>query len=279
MFENIVSALKEFFSLLRIADIADVAIVAFVFYKITGLVKETRAWQLVKGIVLLLIATWLSDIFQLNTINFILRNTVQVGVLALIILFQPELRRALEKMGRTSLDTFLSSPVVEIERCADEVSRAASIMSAKRCGALMVIERKTKIGDIIGSGTELDARITSELLLTIFFDKTPLHDGAVVISDGKITAAACLLPLTDNESLSRELGTRHRAAIGLSECSDAFVIVVSEETGKISVAEDGALERNFNRETLKEAIETALTAPTKRAGKIAKWKERLKWKK
>lgn len=272
----------DFLSLLRLADIIDVAIVAFVFYYLSNLIREVRVWQILKGIMLFIIATWVSSIFQLHAINFILRNTMQVGILALVILFQPELRRMLERIGRTNFESFFHDESVDCVKTASEITKAACALSRARLGALIVIEGKTGLGDIFGTGTEINAKVTSDLLITIFFNKTPLHDGAVVIHENTVRYAACVLPLTRDESLSRELGTRHRAAIGLSENCDASVIVVSEETGIISIARDGKLTRNYSEPTLLEAVTNILrgdiVTPEKK-NKIHKWKELINAKK
>ncbi len=255
---NIISAVVEFVSLLRLSDIVDIAIVALLFYKLKGVLREARVWQIVKAIVLLIVAAWISGIFQLNTINFILRNTMQVGILALIILFQPELRRILERIGRTNFESLFREEEIDSVKTASEITKAACALSRARLGALIVIEGNSSLSDIFGTGTELNAKVSSDLLITIFFNKTPLHDGAVIIQDNRIHYAACVLPLTKNESLSHELGTRHRAAIGLSEISDATVLVVSEETGKISIAKNGVLTRGYTEPALLEEIEKTL---------------------
>lgn len=252
--DTIISSVLTFFKVLRITDIIDVAIVAFVFYYLSNLIREARVWQILKGVIFFLLATWISGILQLNTVNFILVNTMQVGILALVILFQPELRRILQQIGRTNFESFFKGEKVDSVKTASEITKAACALSRARLGALIVIEGTSGLGDIFGTGTELNAKVTSDLLITIFFDKTPLHDGAVVITNDTVRYAACVLPLTRDESLGRELGTRHRAAIGLTENCDASVIVVSEETGIISIAQNGKLTRNFSEPALLEAV-------------------------
>lgn len=273
----VISYIVDFFSLLRLADILDIAVVAFVFYYLSQLIREARIWQILKGVILFVVATWASGIFQLHAINFILRNTMQVGILALVILFQPELRRMLEKIGRTNFESIFHDESVDCVKTASEITKAACALSRARLGALIVIEGNTGLGDIFGTGTEINAKVTSDLLITIFFNKTPLHDGAVIIHENTIRYAACVLPLTRDESLSRELGTRHRAAIGLSESCDASVIVVSEETGIISIAKDGKLTRNYSEPALLEAVTKILqgnnAADEKKAKIQNKWKE------
>ena len=282
MLEALLNDIPAALSFLHFADIIDVAIVAFVFYKLSSLVRETRAGTLIKGIILLLIFTWASDLFQLTTINYLLRNLMQFAFIAFIVIFQPELRRALEQVGRVNFSSlFNQEEKNDIELLANEIASAAVAMSSRRIGALIVLERDTKIGDIVRTGCELNSDVSSELLINIFIPNTPLHDGAVIIRENKILAARCILPLTPNETLSRELGTRHRAALGLSESSDAAVIVVSEETGKISFTLNGNMSRNYTEDTLRKVILKVLSSDSQSSmdNSITKWKERLKWKK
>ena len=272
-------AIRKFFVLFRISDLIDILIVAFIAYKAIKLVKETRAQQLVKGLLVLVVILLLSQWLRFNTINYILRNTMQVGVVAVLVVFQPELRRALEKMGRSNISNIFNSSNDDIDELVSEISEAASFMSDEKIGALMVIERETRLGDILNSGTEISAKVSAPLLINIFIPNTPLHDGAVVIREGKIQAAACILPLTHNDSLSRELGTRHRAALGVTENSDCVVVVVSEETGKISFAENGDMTRNLSLEALKTMLNAALTPDSLHKEEIKNIKGMLKWRK
>lgn len=237
-------------------DLIDIGIVAYVFYKIYMLIKETRAKQLVKGIMVLLVVTQLSEWFQLHVMNWILINTMTVGLIALLIVFQPELRRALEYIGRTKLlsKSMQDLEYEQLENIVDEMMESISSLSRQKIGALIVIEKDTGLSEIAESGTILDADISRGLLINIFMPNTPLHDGAIIIRNNKILAAACFLPLSDNPSLSKDLGTRHRAGVGISEKSDAFVIMVSEETGAISVAQHGKLSRFLDTKTLKTRI-------------------------
>ena len=259
---DIFSNILNFLSMVKITDIIDVIIIAILVYQCARFVRETRAELLVKGIILVLILLQLSRWFNLHTLQYILQNIFQLGFFALLIVFQPELRRALEKIGRSNAGKIFSFKEEDGDNSTigmiDTVCAAVGAMSKTRTGALICIQRSTKLGDIIRTGTPLNAEITYELLVNIFVPNTPLHDGAVIIADNKITAAACFLPLTHNNDLSKELGTRHRAAIGLSENSDAAVVVVSEETGKISIALDGDLTRNLTVETLKMALKKIL---------------------
>jgi len=249
------SALFDNIRILRISDFIDVAIVAFVIYKGINLIRETRASQLIKGIVVLVTFMYVSGLMKLNTVNFILENTLQIGLIAILIMFQPELRRALEKVGTTSISKFLKiNDEDEPENDIEEICIAVSKLAATKTGALIIIERKTKLGDVMASGTLVDSAISHGLLVNIFVPNTPLHDGAVIIGDNRIKAAACFLPLTQNNSFSKEMGTRHRAAIGISEVADCIAIVVSEETGIISMAMNGSIEREFTSSSLKDKI-------------------------
>ena len=274
-------SLWRFLTLMRITDVIDIAIVAFAIYKGIKIVKETRAQQLVKAIVILLVILWGSTLLRLHTITYILENVMQVGFIALIIIFQPELRRLLEKVGRSKIGNLFGTTPENVDYMVEEVSDAATYLSAHKIGALIVLERGTRIGDIVTTGTRLSADITSALLINIFIPNTPLHDGAVVIGDGRIRAAGCLLPLTQNDSLSRELGTRHRAALGITEVSDAIVVVVSEETGKISLARDGDMVRNLTADTLRRTLYNNLVEAetSKPVEELLKWKGSLRWKK
>ena len=241
-------------ALIRFRDILDIAIVAFVIYICVKFVRETRAFQIIKGIIILVVSAQLADWLDLNAIGFFLANTMQVGVLAIIILFQPEIRRALEKMATSPVKNSFFNDSDEINTVVDSICEAAKYMSSEKIGALMILERNTKLGDIMKSGTALDAQISSQLLINIFMSNTPLHDGATVIGGNKIKASACFLPLTQNNSFSKELGTRHRAAIGISEITDCISVVVSEETGKISIATNGELIRNIHIDNLAKTI-------------------------
>lgn len=257
---SISDAAKGFFSLFGISDVIDILIIAFIFYQLAKISRETRANPIIKAILLFVAATWISEWLHLNTVNYILDNILQIGMFAILIIFQPELRSALEKVGRTKFSNlFAHEDDGRIEDIVREITAACTYMSSKRIGALIVLERSTHIGDVIRTGCTINGEVTADLLINIFIPNTPLHDGAVIIRDGKILAARCILPLTQNPSLSSELGTRHRAAIGLTEGSDAVVVVVSEETGKISIASDGDMSRNYTEETLKKALNKALS--------------------
>lgn len=259
-------------------DVVDMAIVAFVFYKLYTLIRETRAEQLIKGILVLLLATYFSGVLQLHVINWILRNTMTVGLIALLIVFQPELRRALEYIGRTK---FLTKSIADIEqeeiqRLVEEVGEAAASLSRQKIGALIVIEKDTGLNEVVETGTRIAGDVSRALLINIFIPNTPLHDGAVVIRKNKIMAAGCFLPLTENATLNKELGTRHRAGLGITEKSDALVVIVSEETGAISVAENGQLYRYLDVDTLKKRIDANFYVKEAQQWKFWKYKWRRK---
>ncbi len=256
-----------------IALIVDIAIVVFLAYKLIIIVKKTRAWQLFKGIVFLLLATWLSDVLQLNILHSILNAITGWGVLALIVIFQPEIRRVLEQLGTNKFTRFFGMDKDLEAKTKEDVYKifiAATEMSKKKIGALIVIEREIQIKDIVNTGILINADVSPQLLTNIFEPKTPLHDGAVIISNNKIAAAACMLPLADDRDIAKELGTRHRAGIGMSREADAIVVIVSEETGKISVAKDGTLITDVREDVLKKILINNIV--TKRFGETKKKK-------
>ena len=236
-------------------DFIDIAIVAFLFYKLLSLVRSTSSEKLLKGVVLVLLALWLSSTLHLNSLSFVLSTLVQWGVLALIIIFQPEIRRILEQVGGSRFSFMRVFDKTEqassIERAIHETAAACADMSRDRVGALIVFERKNLLDDVLRSGTRIDAEPSAELFKNIFFVKAPMHDGAVIMREGRVLGAGCMLPLSRNVNLSRDLGMRHRAGIGMSENSDAVVVLVSEETGSISVAVGGMLKRHLTIETLR----------------------------
>lgn len=260
--------------------VVDIGIVSYLIYKLIFLVRETRAWQLIKGVLFIIVASYISQLLGLRTIEFILKTTYQLIGFALVVLFQPELRRGLEQIGRSRFRSLFNfdeeNTAIQTTAAIEELVKAASQMSKTYTGALIVIEGLTKIGEIINTGTQLDSVISSELLVNIFTPNTPLHDGAVVIRNNKIKAAACFLPLTDNPNLSKELGTRHRAALGITEVSDSIAIIVSEETGKISFALNGGLTRNLTSDTLRMALNKNLLEKNTSNKKISLWKVKSK---
>ena len=266
--------LVKYVQLLRISDLIDILIVSVIVYYLINLIRETRAMQLVKGIIFLFMAFFLSQWLKLNALNYILGGAMQIGAFAVIVIFQPELRNLLERMGRFKVGRIIdfASDTTEddLHRVIDSIAQAAANMSATKTGALIVMERATRLGEYISTGTMLDANVSSGLLENIFVPNTPLHDGAVIIRNNKIVTAGCLLPLTAINNLSRDLGTRHRAAIGLSEVTDAVIIVVSEETGKISIALNGSLTRNLSRESLAKALKKIMSQKQETNEKIDK---------
>ena len=256
-------------------DALDVAIMTVLLYGVIKLVRETRAGQLVKGIILLIALFMISHYLELTMLNAMLQAFLQYAFLVLIILFQPEIRKALEQVGQSKVGRSLVNAVggrekestrLQVRRAIDGVGEAAALLQQMRMGALIVFERQTKLGEIAATGTIVEADPSAQLIANIFFNKAPLHDGAMILRDGRVYAAGCILPLTSNLSVSSELGTRHRAALGMSENSDAVVVVVSEETGQISVAVSGRLRRDFDRKGLEEYLETNLLGSTEHSG-------------
>jgi diadenylate cyclase len=248
-------------------DALDIILVFFIIYSATKLVRETRAGQLVKGIIILLVVWGLSTLLKLTMMKTLMVYLFQYALILVMIVFQPEIRRGLEQIGRSEfgrkswLNGGVSEEIYRRNRlCVNAVVEAAAQMSKEKTGALMVFEMKTKLGDIIDTGTIINAVPSVPIICNIFFNKAPLHDGAMVLRDGMVYAAGCILPLTKSDRVAIELGTRHRAAIGMSENSDAVVVVVSEETGQISVVSNGVITRNYTRETLQSELESRLLA-------------------
>ncbi|GAA0784324.1 diadenylate cyclase CdaA [Hathewaya limosa] len=252
---SVFSAFMSTVENMNIFSILDILVVSFIFYKSYNLIKETRAEQLLKGILFVFLIIPISEILHLRTLNWIINQTITIGVLTIVIIFQPEIRKALEHLGRS---TFSDKHILEDEEIRNlvigEIVTAVENLSYTRTGALIVIEQRTGLAEIINTGTKLDAIVSSALLENIFVVNTPLHDGATIIRNNRIVSSGCFLPLTDNNKLNKKLGTRHRAGIGLSEASDALVIIVSEETGTISLALNGKLLRNYDGEKLKVVL-------------------------
>lgn len=278
-FFNLLNSVKNAFDISSpyrvIMLILDIAIVAIIVYYICRLIKQTRAVQIFKGFFILLLLLALSEILNLVILNFILENFLTYGMILIIIVFQPELRSALEKLGRKNIaQIFDFDDKLRDKQVISEIVKAVEIMSLKKIGSIIVIEQGTKINDIIREGVDLSAKVSSELIQTIFNPRTPLHDGAVIIKDNQIKAAKCVLPLASENVVPRDVGTRHRAAIGMSEVSDALVIVVSEETGIISFVEDGKIKRNLNGDKLSSILLKSLDNNRERV-KVAKAKDTL----
>ena len=261
--EGILYLLQEFKGkvvLFGISDVVDIAIMAFLIYKVIMLMRRTNSGAVAKGVLLLLFALGVSTFFHLNTVSYLLQQLMVWGVVALVVIFQPEIRRFLEQMGRTSLGKVFTPEEArnELDSAITQTVDAYMSLSKSKTGALMVFERKNMLDDAIKTGTALDCTVNAELLKNIFWNKAPLHDGAVIVRAGRIVGAGCMLPMSGNVNLSRELGMRHRAGIGASEHTDAVVAIVSEETGSISVAVGGMLKRHLAPETLERLLRIEL---------------------
>ena len=247
-------------AIMQWSDFLDIALVALIIYKLLPLLKSPSTARIAKVAVAIIVIAWLTDVAKLHTINFILSQFLAVGLLAFVVLFQPELRRMLDHLGNVRLSTFFSNskPVQEMESVIMQTVMACDIMSREKVGALIVFAREQRLEEYFKTGTQLDARVSEQLLRNIFFPKASLHDGAMIIRDGRVAAAGCVLPLSDSVRLSADLGTRHRAGVGMSEVSDAVVVIVSEETGTISVAVGGMLKRHLAPETLEKMLRKEL---------------------
>ena len=262
VFANIIQRLSNFAFTLQLWDVLDILVIAYLVYRLLLLVRKTNTSRLIKGVLVVIAALWLSS-GRLRALNFILAHIVEWGAVALIVLFQPEIRRVLEQVGSSQLPflQWFSKPQVDRETIEDAIGQTVSAcgdMSKSRTGALIVFERHNQMDEILRSGTKLDAEVSSELLKNIFFVKAPMHDGAAIVREGRVLGAGCMLPLSRNVNLSRDLGMRHRAGIGMSENSDAVVVLVSEETGSISVAVGGMLKRHLMTETLEQLLRNEL---------------------
>ncbi|MGL4741467.1 MAG: diadenylate cyclase CdaA [Sarcina sp.] len=278
----IITSLKNSMS---ISAVIDILVVAFIFYKGYKLIQETRAEQLLKGILLIFLLIPISHFLRLNMLNFILTKTLTIGLLSMVIIFQPEIRKALEHIGSSTFnDLHIVDNDEELERVVDEIVEAVINMAAEKTGALIAIEQKTGLDEYIKTGTYVDAAVSDSLIENIFVKNTPLHDGAMIISYDRIVAASCVLPLSSNPNISKLLGTRHRAAIGLSEVSDALLIIVSEETGGISLAVKGRLTKNYDGAKLKNILLKILRGRRDRddksiKGRVKVWLRKLKIRK
>ena len=264
--------------LMTVSDLIDIAILSFLFYKCIGIFQRTNAAKVAKALLLIIVAMWISYQFNLNAISFILNKAVELGLLALVVIFQPEIRRFLEQMGRTSLGKVFTPEEArnELDSAITQTVDAYMSLSKSKTGALMVFERSTKLGDIASTGVIIDASPSTFLIRNIFFEPAPLHDGALIISEGRLHAAGCFLPLSNNPTIIKDLGTRHRAAIGMSENCDAAVVVVSEETGIISLALEGKLYRNLDEMTLKGMLAELLGTHSAKQTVIEKLRSRRK---
>lgn len=284
--EAIISFFKDYVAWLslpqiRITDIIEILIIAFVIYHVIHWVKQTRAWILLKGLIVLLSIWFAATILGLDVIIYIFYKSINVGIIALLIIFQPEFRKALEKLGQNNIMTplFNLSDSKENERFSDEslngIVKATFQLAKTKTGALIVMEKDVPLYEYEKTGIAIDSLVSSQLLINIFEHNTPLHDGAIIIRGNRIVAATCYLPLSDNMQLSKDLGTRHRAAVGISEASDSLTIIVSEETGKVSIATAGTLIRNVDGDYLKSQL-VIVQNKTKDVKKIKFWKRRFK---
>ena len=259
-----------------LSDVLDVLIVAVTVYAVIAFIRRTNSTKVAQGILLLMVGLWFSSALNLTVTHFLLRQVFEIGVLAVIVLFQPEIRRALERVGSAKLFSLFGNEWGGqlLDKVITQTVFACEDMAESRTGALIVFRRTDRLSEAIASGTQVDAIVSAELLKNIFYDKSPLHDGAVIIEDGRLTAAGCMLPLSANTNLSRDLGMRHRAGIGMSEHSDAVVVIVSEETGGISVAQDGLLKRHLSPDTFEALLRRELL-PAEESGR-GDWLGRLK---
>ncbi len=273
-------SIKEYiiypFSHIRFIDIIDILLLMFIFYAFYHFIKNRRAGKLMIGLVVIIAMIVISTVFEMHALQFVLQNFYQVGILAIIIVFQPELRAALEKVGNTPLSSLRNIGATEARDSAsvtasiDSICEAVCDMSLYKTGALIVIERSVKLGEYIKPSNEINAKLSARLLQALFYDKAPFHDGAVIIRDMNVHAAGCVLPLSSNENIDSNLGTRHRAAIGISEVSDAIAIVVSEETGIISITFEGRISRNYNYNSLKHELLNILVHESQQSHKKTK---------
>jgi len=268
--KEVINFLSNFIQTITIWDVLDMAIIAFLIYKLLTFVRKTNSMNVLKGIILLIAILWLSSVMHLTVVSYLLGGTFEVGLLAVIVLFAPEIRHMLEQVGGSSWREFFNRPIgsKSIESMITQTVLAAQDMAATRTGALIVFERDINLDSYIKTGTIVDAVPAAELIKNLFYPKTPLHDGAVIMREGRVAGAACMLPLSGNQNIDRNLGMRHRAAIGMSERSDAVILVVSEETGDISVAMDGMLKRRLNMDTLEKLLSNELLPKQNREKKF-----------
>ena len=286
-FNSVTTFIVEYFGIRSVWDIfriiIDILMISYVFYLLITLLRDSRAFQLIKGVILILLAAFVSDLLRLSTVSFVLKMVIEVLPVMLIVLFQPELRRILEGIGKSQireLFTARNQNTADTSVLVEEVVKATSAMAEEKTGALIIFERETNLSEVIRTGTIIDSAVSAQLLRLLFIKNTPLHDGAVIIRKNKIYAAACYLPLSNNLHLNKDLGTRHRAGIGISESTDCISVIVSEETGYVSIARGGVLTRNITPDVLRKLLREGL-APQERGkkngGKVAgllKWIDR-----
>jgi diadenylate cyclase len=268
--------IQSFGQTFDIWDFIDILVITFLIYRILSFMQKTSASSIIKGLILVLLVAWGATVFEMNVLSFLLRQVLQMGVVVLIVLFQPELRKMFERVGTSNIGFFFRKRVDSdnLERVITNVSDAAVAMSNEPpTGAIIVFERKVGLNDYAVTGTKVDAQVSSELLQNIFYENSPMHDGAVLLREGRLLAAACMLPLSNNINMSRDLGMRHRAAVGISERSDAVAVVVSEQTGSISIAIDGMIKRNLTKETLQLLLRSELMQTSRQKRKEKKEKK------
>lgn len=270
--ENFFNSLGKTLPTITLIDVIDILLVALLIYSVINLIRTTSAARIAKAIIIVILITFLTEILNLHTANYVMSNVLEIGIVALVIVFQPELRRMLEKLGGRSFKELVGRGTVaaDAEDMIKQTVEACRIMSQERVGALIVMERDNSLEQICKSGTTVDAVVSQELIRNIFFPKASLHDGAIVISGDRILSAGCVLPLSENRQLSTDLGTRHRAGVGISEISDALVIIVSEETGTISVADGGMLKRHLAAETLEKMLRNEFAENEQNKGLFSK---------
>ena len=256
IFEQVIGVLVTLRSTIRIWDVIDILIIAFLIYRMLSIMQKTSASSVIKGLGLILGVAWIANLLNMNILTFLLRQVLQLGTLVIIVLFQPEIRKLFERMGTTRLDSIFRKRrrYENIEATIQNVVDSCNTMIKSKAGAIIVFERKVGLNDYAMTGVSIDAQASPELIQSIFYANSPMHDGALIIRDDRILAAACMLPLTTNYGLSKDLGMRHRAGVGLSERSDAVVVLVSEQTGSVSVAIDGMLKRSLDNDTLKKLL-------------------------
>ncbi|WP_315078107.1 diadenylate cyclase CdaA [uncultured Clostridium sp.] len=275
--QDFISLIIKSLSNISLWSILDILVVSYIFYKGYMLIKETRAEQLLKGIALIIVLIPISYLLKLDMLYFILNKTLTIGVLSVIIIFQPEIRRGLEHIGRSAFeDVHYANDKESINIAINEIVNAVQNLSETKTGSLIVMEQKTGLAEIVSSGTILDANVSSNLLENIFVVNTPLHDGATIIRNNKILASGCVLPLTNNNNINKKLGTRHRAGLGLSEVSDALIIIVSEETGVVSLAINGKLSRGYDKERLRNILSNIIENRNKNKKNVKDAKERVR---
>ena len=256
IFEQIWGIVLTFRTTVRIWDVIDILIMTIIVYRVLSFMRKTSASSVIKGLLLLLAVAWLSNFFNMNILSYLLRQVLQMGIIVIVVLFQPEIRKMFERMGTTRLNTLFrrKGKLDIIEAVLKQIVTACYAMSKSETGAIIVFERKVGLNDYAVTGVNVDADVSSELIQNIFFPNSPLHDGALIIREDRLLAASCMLPLSNNYGLSKDLGMRHRAGVGLSERSDAVVIIVSEETGALSIANDGMLKRNLDKDTFEKLL-------------------------